>query len=132
MTWPKSGSMRGGRCFEHQTLELPTDVSASSSSRLLPTATCSDVYTGRLASTQQKPGSMHSVTLPQAVTRMLPTPTARLGESRGAQAKRYTNPERSNDLDDAVAWLGESSAQLSDGGNEFSDVPLLSLPTESN
>lgn len=37
--------------------------------------------------------------------RALPTPTARLGEPRGAQAKRYENPDRPNDLDDAVAWL---------------------------
>lgn len=34
---------------------------------MLPTPTVSDIYTGDLASTQQKPGSMHSVTLPQAV-----------------------------------------------------------------
>ena len=38
-----------------------------------PNPTCSDVYTGNLKSTQQKPGSMHSVTLPQAVA-MWPTP----------------------------------------------------------
>jgi hypothetical protein len=35
----------------------------------------------------------------------LPTPTARLGDSRGAQGKRYLNPARSNDLDDAVDAL---------------------------
>ena len=33
----------------------------------LPTPTVSDTFTDNLASTQQKPGSMHSVTLPQAV-----------------------------------------------------------------
>lgn len=33
----------------------------------LPTPTVSDVFTDRLRSTQQKEGSMHSVTLPQAV-----------------------------------------------------------------
>jgi len=32
-----------------------------------------------------------------------PTPTARLGAQRGPQAKRYHDPARSNDLDDAVA-----------------------------
>ena len=35
-----------------------------------------------------------------------PTPTARLGAQRGAQAKRYSDPARSNDLDDAVAASG--------------------------
>jgi DNA (cytosine-5)-methyltransferase 1 len=34
--------------------------------RMLPTPTVSDTFTGNLKSTQQKPGSMHSVTLPQA------------------------------------------------------------------
>jgi len=33
----------------------------------LPTPTVSDTYTDNLKSTQQKEGSMHSVTLPQAV-----------------------------------------------------------------
>jgi hypothetical protein len=33
----------------------------------LPTPTVSDTFTGNLKSSQQKPGSMHSVTLPQAV-----------------------------------------------------------------
>jgi hypothetical protein len=33
----------------------------------LPTPTVSDTFTDNLASSQQKPGSMHSVTLPQAV-----------------------------------------------------------------
>lgn len=40
---------------------------------MLPTPTVSDTFTGNLKSTQQKPGSMHSVTLPQAA-KMLPTP----------------------------------------------------------
>ena len=40
--------------------------------------------------------------LPGAVM-LWPTPTARLGHQRGAQAKRYLDPARSNDLDDAVA-----------------------------
>ena len=35
-----------------------------------------------------------------------PTPTARLADQRGAQAKRYSDPRRSNDLDDAVAATG--------------------------
>lgn len=34
--------------------------------RMLPTPTVSDTFTGNLKSSQQKPGSMHSVTLPQA------------------------------------------------------------------
>jgi len=37
----------------------------------LPTPTVSDVYTADLKSSQQSEGSMHSVTLPQAVTRLI-------------------------------------------------------------
>ena len=40
-----------------------------------PTPTASDVFTGDLKSSQQKLGSMHSVTLPQAI-QMWPTPCA--------------------------------------------------------
>lgn len=40
---------------------------------MLPTPTVSDTFTDNLASTQQKEGSMHSVTLPQAV-RMVQEP----------------------------------------------------------
>jgi DNA (cytosine-5)-methyltransferase 1 len=44
----------------------------------LPTPTVSDQYTGNLASTQQKEGSMHSVTLAQVFHRddLFPTPVA--------------------------------------------------------
>jgi hypothetical protein len=34
---------------------------------MFPTSTVSETFTDNLASSQQKPGSMHSVTLPQAV-----------------------------------------------------------------
>lgn len=37
--------------------------------------------------------------------KMLPTMTARLGDQRGPQAKRFTDPKRSKDLDDAIAYL---------------------------
>jgi DNA (cytosine-5)-methyltransferase 1 len=42
----------------------------------------------------------------QAAVTNWPTPTARLGDQRGPQAKRYFDPARSNDLDDAVAAMG--------------------------
>jgi hypothetical protein len=37
---------------------------------MLPTPTVSDIFTGNLKSSQQKEGSMHSVTLPQAIERL--------------------------------------------------------------
>lgn len=39
---------------------------------MLPTPTVSDTFTSNLKSSQQKEGSMHSVTLPQAVERLIP------------------------------------------------------------
>lgn len=39
-----------------------------------------------------------------------PTPMARLGTARGAQAKRYKAAGRSADLDDAVAFFGTTDA----------------------
>jgi len=49
-------------------MDLPMAV------RNWPTPTATDGFTDKLNSTQQKDGSMHSVTLPQAV-QMWPTPT---------------------------------------------------------
>ena len=46
-------------------------------SRNWPSATVSDVHTGNLKSTQQKEGSMHSVTLAQAAEKMWPTSSSR-------------------------------------------------------
>jgi len=40
------------------------------------------------------------------VAAMWPTPTARLADERGPQIKRYKDPQRSTDLDDAVAASG--------------------------
>jgi hypothetical protein len=46
--------------------------------KMFPTPTCSDVFIGNLKSSQHKAGSLHSVTLPQAVMMkdMFPTPVA--------------------------------------------------------
>jgi hypothetical protein len=43
------------------------DANLGGGMTMFPTPTVSDTFTDNLASTQQKPGSMHSVTLPQAV-----------------------------------------------------------------
>ena len=71
-TWPAWGSMQNGECWEQEmwerhTLEKESGLLADTPSGNWPTPTCSDIYTGNLKSTQQKEGSMHSVTLPQAV-----------------------------------------------------------------
>lgn len=72
-TLPVSGMMRNGVLFELPKSERHTKEPGYTS---LPTPTVSDTFTANLKSSQQKPGSMHSVTLPQAA-KMLPTPVAR-------------------------------------------------------
>jgi len=47
------------------------DFSEATNQVNLPTPTVSDTFTSNLKSTQQKEGSMHSVTLPQAVERLV-------------------------------------------------------------
>lgn len=114
---------------------------------LLPTPTASDHMGSRNVTAERRPGSTGNpgATLTDAAwiitgtapdpakrhkaNRMLPTPTARLGDARGAQAKRYLNPERSNDLDDAIAWLstGDRTPRPSADGNGSSDDQLRLL-----
>jgi len=60
---------------------------------LLPTPMAADNYTGNLKSSQQKPGSKHSVTLPQAV-RLLPTPTS--SDYKGGALRKDTKKQMSN------------------------------------
>lgn len=128
--WPKRGMMRNGVAFELPTLAPPTDGNVFSS--LLPTPQAHDA---RGPKTPEQVAAMRARTgagvrnLNEEVRSLLPTPTARLGDARGAQAKRYVNPERSNDLDDAIKWLGESSNLPSDGGSGSSADRHLTLWT---
>lgn len=70
-TWPRAGMTRSGTAYRLLPLAPLTDVIGSGS---WPTPTTTDAWTDKLKSTQQKPGSMHSVNLSQAV-QMWPTPT---------------------------------------------------------
>jgi hypothetical protein len=82
-----------------QTLRLSgqmIDMVAPDQLPKLPTPTVSDQYTANLASTQQKPGSMHSVTLAQVFhkTDLFPTPVASEGvkatAAQGSEEKKLT------------------------------------------
>jgi DNA (cytosine-5)-methyltransferase 1 len=63
----------------HQRFRVFITAYPSGGGQSLPTPTVSDQYTGNLLSTQQKPGSMHSVTLAQVFHKaeLFPTPTTR-------------------------------------------------------
>jgi len=86
-TWQTSGILRGGQVFE---LPTPGHHTTGSESSSLPTPTVSDQYTGNLKSSQQKEGSLHSVTLAQIVNRsdLLPTPIVDDSKNNGANPNR--------------------------------------------
>ena len=56
---------------------------------MFPTPTVADTFTDKLKSSQQKPGSMHSVNLSQAVhmKEMFPTPTVDDSKNTGSQSQ---------------------------------------------
>lgn len=116
---PRSGMTRSGTLFRlprsvPRTLEndsllwrTPTAQEAGQGERFLSTLRDKDGGPPRRGKRIYNPkdGKHIVLTLNRQVA-LWPTPTARLGTARGAQAKRYTDPRRSNDLDDAVADSG--------------------------
>lgn len=124
-TWPKWGIVLDGHAMELPMLERHTNesefslwatasvcgnynrksASATSGDGLdtavknWPTTTVADTFTGNLKSTQQKPGSMHSVNLSQAVN--WPTPTQRDWRG-GCSANVRKDGRKRNSLDFVV------------------------------
>ena len=100
-TWPRWGMTQNGSLYQRQRVVPRTSANGSS---LWGTPTARDWKdTGDLSKVPEKS------LLPRQVfnrEKRWPTPTARLGTARGPQAKRYFDPKRSNDLDDAVAASG--------------------------
>ena len=68
-----------------------------------PTPTAGDAR-----SSGNRPGAKDNPSLQSLTGRVVrwPTPQARDGDQRGSQATRYHNPDRSNDLPDAIAASG--------------------------
>lgn len=60
------------------------------------------------------------------------TPQARDAEQRGAQAKRYTNPERSNDLPDQIAAVREGLIPTPRSSDGMSNKLRTNLPQDYN
>lgn len=65
-----------------------------------------------------------------AAVKLWPTPTARLGVQRGPQAKRYNDPERSTELDDAVAFSLQHPEEFPPDPKE--KTHFLPTPTQSD
>lgn len=91
----------------------------------LPTPTVSDLYTEKMKSTQQTPGSMHSVTLAQAVVRpdlfpvpedsLLRTPSAVEGDGGAIRADVARQKNRMLMVRDQMAQLAaDNGLQVSD------------------
>jgi hypothetical protein len=103
-TWPRAGMTVAGIAYRLPPSAPRTYAIASSSSQdapsRWPTATTSDAYTDKMRSTQQKEGSMHSVTLAQAVQRW-PTPRAALADRRNH--KVWKRPNGTQNLENVVA-----------------------------
>ena len=114
--WPRAGTTRNGIASQRQPSAPLTDVTGFT---LLPTQTVND------SKNDGSPSQMRRNSLAlNSLVKLWPTPTARLGTQRGAQAKRYHNPDRSYDLDDAVAASGQTG-QLNPTWVEW----LMGFPT---
>lgn len=135
-TWPTWGMMHNGIVTELKPLAHRTKEKESLSWRtpkhalnLLdqvkhegnwPTPTVADTFTGNLKSTQQKPGSMHSVNLSQCVN--WSTPQAgdyRSGDDvNSARMKRKLEQGRTIDLNDVVkSWPTPTANDWKDTGD---------------
>lgn len=114
-TWPTRGSMRSGACYE-RVMSVPA-TSAPGCSSLLPTPVVNDMGEGKTVEQWEQwtqdmqerhgNGNGHGRSLAIEV-QTLPTPTAWLGRREAhsqGDPERWTNPERSNELSDFIAWL---------------------------
>lgn len=96
--WPRAGTTQNGTAYPRPRSAPHISVTGSS---LWPTPLARDARPADL-------GDFKRNDPPLRIAVFWPTPTARLGTPRGAQANRYSDPKRSNDLDDAVAAWGSS------------------------
>ena len=108
--------------YQHLRLVRPTkgkDCSLSELGKMWPTPTVSDTYTGNLNSSQQKPGSMHSVTLPQAI-HLWRTPDANCdrGASSAERMKWKQETGMPISLNDQVAHCGQVQSPVTEVAEE--------------
>ena len=130
-TWPTSGSMRDGACYEHPTWGHPTSVPACS---LLPTAR---VSMGHGPSQAEVDAGDPNCRLETAVAvLMLPTPTVQA--SKHAQPTPYERERyEAGGLDAYNLWVvvpmlfdGDRTDPPSNDGKPSTDPHQPQLPTE--
>ena len=110
-TWPRWGSMENGECWEQTTLVLGTEESESGS---WPTPRACSAMAANLT---EKMASHPHNNLEVAVARTIwPTPQAR--DFRSGSASRISDPNRQNNLNDAVKmWPTPVAGDSKDRGN---------------
>lgn len=110
-TLPRSGMTRHGRLYALPMWERPTGGSGGSA--LLPTAT--ETLSRNQEVKLRNDGSWHG-----NLNEVLATPTSWLGRREAhshGDPERWTNPERSNDLSDQIAFLGDLTDPPSSDGS---------------
>ncbi len=125
---PKQGMTHGGLLYRQQKRALTMAaigggvLPEGSLGWAWPTPTRSDDHTGNLKSSQQKPGSMHSVTLPQIAEKMWRTPDTGSGGTSGRLARgekaRPSGAAITMRLEDQVRGLAWPTPAAQDGKND--------------
>jgi len=126
VTWPRSGSMRGGQVFEHPMSALPTDGSGSSS--LLQTPSMADGLGGHLSRGGDRSDEL---LLKGQVKALLPTPRV-----EGFDAGNHRGQPDS--LNQTIRYLptpvSDHSRGLAQPGTDYQRLPntVLSLGDPTN
>ena len=124
-TLPRWGSVTSdGEFIQRQMPALPISEDDSGSSHI-PTPTAADVYTGKMKSSQQSEGSMHSVSLPDYVAKRWATPTARDHKDIGKNTNYQRLAKKSILAGQVVIKDQDTEASLNPA---WSERYLMSLP----
>ena len=124
-TLPRWGSVTSdGEFIQRQMLAAPI-FGEDSGSWHIPTPTAADVYTGKMKSSQQSEGSMHSVSLPDYVARRWATPTAQDHKDIGKNTNYHRLAKKSMLAGQAVIQGQNTEASLNPA---WVERYLMSLP----
>jgi len=120
--WKKRATPQNRSWWQLQTWERLTDANESLSSLNFPIPTASDAWTENMKSSQTKPGSMHSMTLPKAVNLNWGTPTSfdandiqRSPEAQDKHLRRggkYYRKTGGNLAEEVKNWITPTAVQI--------------------
>jgi len=120
--WKKRATPQSRSWWQLQTWERHTDARESLSSLNFPTPVASDAWVENMKSSQTKPGSMHSMTLPKAATLNWGTPTSfdahdiqRSPEAQDKHLRRggkYYRKTGGNLAEEVKNWITPTAVQI--------------------